>query len=139
MDCSPPGPLSMGFSRQEYWSGLPCTPPGDLPSPGMEPMSPALQAHSLPPEAPVRPILRVIRFLSDLHHLSFSELVLHLPPPLMHIRLLRGLPHDFYWEPLPFTLAGSFVEGFTVKILTLPEPSVNTLFGLHSRLKKQRG
>ena len=35
-------PLSMGFSRQEYWSGLPCPPPGDLPYPGIEPMSPAL-------------------------------------------------------------------------------------------------
>ena len=38
-------PLSVGFSRQEYWSGLPCPPPGDLPDPGMEPvslMSPAL-------------------------------------------------------------------------------------------------
>jgi len=38
-------PLSMGFSRQEYWSGLPCPPPGDLPNPGIEPkslMSPAL-------------------------------------------------------------------------------------------------
>ena len=37
--------LSMGFSRQEYWSGLPCPPPGDLPDPGIEPvslMSPAL-------------------------------------------------------------------------------------------------
>ena len=38
-------PLSMGFSRQEYWSGLPCPPPGDLPNPGIEPaslLSPAL-------------------------------------------------------------------------------------------------
>ena len=38
-------PLSMGFSRREYWSGLPCPPPGDLPDPGIEPaslMSPAL-------------------------------------------------------------------------------------------------
>ena len=38
-------PLSVGFSRQEYWSGLPCPPPGDLPNPGIEPvslMSPAL-------------------------------------------------------------------------------------------------
>ena len=33
-------PLSMGFSRQEYWSGLPCPPPGDLPNPGIEPESP---------------------------------------------------------------------------------------------------
>ena len=41
-------PLSMGFSRQEYWSGLPFPPPGDLPHPGNEPTSPALQAYSLP-------------------------------------------------------------------------------------------
>ena len=35
-------PLSMGFSRQEYWGGLPCPPPGDLPDPGIKPESPAL-------------------------------------------------------------------------------------------------
>ena len=35
-------PLSMGFSRQEHWSGLPCPPPGDLPDPGIEPVSPSL-------------------------------------------------------------------------------------------------
>ena len=40
-------PLSMGFSRQEYWSGLPCPPLGNLPSPGMEPRSPTLQANSI--------------------------------------------------------------------------------------------
>ena len=39
--------LSMGFSRQEYWSRLPCPSPGDLPDPGIEPGSPALQADSL--------------------------------------------------------------------------------------------
>ena len=39
-------PLSMGFCKQEYWSGLPCPPPGDLPKPGIEPASPALQADS---------------------------------------------------------------------------------------------
>ena len=46
-------PLSMGFSRQEYWSGLPCPPPGDLSDPGVEPkspVSPALQVDSLPAE-----------------------------------------------------------------------------------------
>ena len=41
------GPLSMGFLRQEYWSRLPCPPPGDLHNPGIEPASPALQADSL--------------------------------------------------------------------------------------------
>ena len=43
-------PLSVGFSRQEYWSGLPFPSPGDLPNPGIEPGSPALQADSLPSE-----------------------------------------------------------------------------------------
>ena len=43
-------PLSMGFSRQEYWSGLPFPSPGDLPYAGIEPGSPALQADSLPRE-----------------------------------------------------------------------------------------
>ena len=42
-------PLSAGFSRQEYWSGLPCPPPGGLPDPGTEARSPALQADALPP------------------------------------------------------------------------------------------
>ena len=41
-------PLSMGFSRREDWSRLLCPPPGDLPGPGIEPGSPALQAESLP-------------------------------------------------------------------------------------------
>ena len=41
---------SMGFSRQEYWSGLPFPSPGDLPNPGIEPRSPALQADALPSE-----------------------------------------------------------------------------------------
>ena len=48
-------PLSMGFSRQEYWSGLPCPPPGDLPNPGIEPGPPALQVNSLPTESPGKP------------------------------------------------------------------------------------
>ena len=42
----------MGFSRQEYWSGLPFPSPGNLPNPGIEPGSPALQADALPSESP---------------------------------------------------------------------------------------
>ena len=48
-------PLSMGFSRLEYWDGLPCPPPGDLPNPGIDPRSPVLQADSLPFELPGKP------------------------------------------------------------------------------------
>ena len=45
-------PLSMGFSRQEYWSGLPFPSPEDLPDPEIEPGSPALEADALPSEPP---------------------------------------------------------------------------------------
>ena len=45
-------PLSMGFSRQQYWSGLPFPSPVDLPNPGIEPRSPALQTDALPSEPP---------------------------------------------------------------------------------------
>ena len=48
-------PLSMGFSRQEYWSGLPFPSPGDLPDPGIKPRSPALQADALTSEPPGKP------------------------------------------------------------------------------------
>ena len=51
MDYSPQVPLSLEFSRQGYWHGLPCPPPGDLPNSGIKPMSPVtpvLQANSLP-------------------------------------------------------------------------------------------
>ena len=47
--------LSMGFPRQEYWSGLPFPSPWDHPNPGIEPESPALQANSLPAELPGEP------------------------------------------------------------------------------------
>ena len=47
-------PQSVGFSRQEYWSGLPFPSPGDLPNPGIEPESPALQADASLSEPPAR-------------------------------------------------------------------------------------
>ena len=53
--CQPP--LSIGFSRQEYWSGLPCPPLGDLLNPGIEPRSSELQVDSLPSEPPGKLIL----------------------------------------------------------------------------------
>ena len=54
-------PLSMGFSRQEYWNGLPFFSPGDLPNPGIEPRSPALQADSLPLSCQGSPLKKKIR------------------------------------------------------------------------------
>ena len=55
-----PAPLSMEFSRQEYWSGLPFPSPEDLPNPGIKPKSPTLQADSLPPEPQGKPTIRLV-------------------------------------------------------------------------------
>ena len=75
-----------GFSRQEYWNGLPCPPPGDLPNPGTEPRSPALQADSLPSEPPGKPKNTGVGSLS----------------------LLKGLLPDLGIEPGSPALAGRF-------------------------------
>ena len=56
-------PLSMGFPRQEHWSGLPFPSPGDLSDRGIEPGSPALQADSLPFEPPGNPCSWFIQLL----------------------------------------------------------------------------
>ena len=58
-------PLSMGFSRQEYWSGLPFPSPGDLPNPGIEPGSPALPADALFSEPPGKPIKAIGSYLYE--------------------------------------------------------------------------
>ena len=55
--------LSIGFSRQEYWSGLPFPSPGDLPDPGIEPRSPTLEADALTSE------VQIVRKLLTLHFL----------------------------------------------------------------------
>ena len=56
---SPPGSFVHEISSQEYWNGLPCLSPGDLPNPEIEPSSPASQADSLPAEPLGKPLLRV--------------------------------------------------------------------------------
>ena len=56
MDCNPPGSLSMGFPRQEYWSGLPFPSPGWLPYPGIKPASPALAGGFFPADPPRKPL-----------------------------------------------------------------------------------
>ena len=53
-------PKSMGFSRQEYWSGLPFSFPGDLPDPGIEPGPPALQSDTLSSELPGKQVITTV-------------------------------------------------------------------------------
>ena len=59
-------PLSMGLSRQEYWSGLPFRSPGDLPNQETEVGSPALQADSLSSEPPGKPAIRIVQMRINL-------------------------------------------------------------------------
>ena len=65
-------PLSMGFSRQEYWSGLPFPSPGDLPDPGIEPRSPTLQADALTSE-PCNSVLRQESWTNPRARFSFQS------------------------------------------------------------------
>ena len=85
----------MGFPRQEYWSGLPCPPPGDLPIPGIESRSPALQVDSLLSEPPGNPKNTAVGCHSLLQGIFPSQ---GLKPGLLHHRqiLYRNLK-----DPLP--------------------------------------
>ena len=124
MDCSPPGSSSMGFSRQEYWSGLPFPSPGDLPNPGVEPGSPALQTDALPSETPGKPH-RKTQF-----RLQFSWSVMSnslWPHGLQHTRLpcpspipgacSNSCPSSQWCHP---TISSSFVP-FSSCLQSLPE------------------
>ena len=73
---APEATLSMGFSRQEYWSGLPFPSPGDIPNPGAEPGSPELQADSLPSHqgSPIH-LLETMWFLEPLDEKHSSGVV----------------------------------------------------------------
>ena len=60
-------PLSMGFSRQDYWSGLPCPPPEDLPDPGIEPTSPALAGGLFTTEPTGNPHVHICIYIIHLY------------------------------------------------------------------------
>ena len=85
-------PLSMGFSKQEYWSELPCTLPGDLPDPGIEPaslMSPALADKFFTTAAAAKSLSRV-RLLATPWTAAYQA------PPSM------GFSRQEYWSGMPF-------------------------------------
>ena len=97
-------PPSRGFSRQEYWSGLPCPPPGDLADPGIEPISPAspaLQAGHLPTEPPRKPYLGLCALL-----LSRVQLFATLWTVAYQAPLSMGFSRQEYWSGLPFPSPG---------------------------------
>ena len=101
-------PLPMGFSRQEYWSGLPHPPAGDLPNPGIEPRSPTLKADSLPSEPPGKAFLLgllakvkvKVKSLSCVPLFVTPCTVAHQSPPS------TGFSKQKYWSGLPFPSPG---------------------------------
>ena len=101
-------PLSLGFSRQEYWSGLPFPSPGGLPNPGIEPSSPALQADSLPTKLVVLYSLtqtsmhwnrHVVVFLDSrmLYHL-LNLLILNKFLVALKVIIILTCRSRFYWK-----------------------------------------
>ena len=75
-------PLSLGYSRQEYWSGWPSSSPGDLPDPGIKPWSPALQAESPgKPSISIRKFLKILKNDLQLLWILFCWLVLKVHQP----------------------------------------------------------
>ena len=91
-------PLSMRFPRQEYWSRLPFSPPGDLPDPGMEPRSPTLGAWSLS--------LWTIREFSSLFKLVFA-----IPWTIAcQAPLSMEFSRQEYWSGLPFSPPGDLPD-----------------------------
>ena len=89
-------PVSMGFSRQGYWSGLPFSPPGDLPDPGIEPASPALADGFFTTEPPkkLNSVSQFIKVLLDIHfpnsHNKFIDFIHILQA--RKLRLRRKIP-----------------------------------------------
>ena len=75
-------PLSMGFSRQEYWSGLPFLSPGHLPHSGIEPESPALAGRFFTSEPPGKPLRRGGKYKNNCHLLGRLQVQLYPSPPL---------------------------------------------------------
>ena len=93
-------PLSLGFCRQEYWTGLPFPPPEDLPNPGIKstsPVSPALQEDSLPAEP-------IVKHLTQCTLGCFSRVWLFVTPwtAAHQTSLSMGFPRQEYWSRLPF-------------------------------------
>ena len=84
-------PLYMGFSMQEYWSGLPFPSPGDLLNPGIEPGSPALQADALPYEPPGKPEVKVAQSC-----LTLCDSMDYTVQGILQARILQWVAYSFF-------------------------------------------
>ena len=85
-------PLSMEFSRQEYWSGLLFPSPGDLPNPGIEPRSPTLQADALPSE-PSGSLMKITA-----NQIVKKEVKLFLFVDEINLQKILKMPQKYQWK-----------------------------------------
>ena len=85
----------MGFSRQEYWSGLPFPSPGHLPDPGIEPRSPALQADTLSSMPPGKPLATTAKTFLKQQRLLFLTVNLRALSISTHTLLSRRLENIY--------------------------------------------
>ena len=104
-------PLSMGFSRQEYWSGLPFPSPGDLPDPGIKPKSPAWQADSLETE--------LLAFVNKNTQMNGRNSFFSFP--WVHSR--KHLCFNFFSQVSMYALSSCCIS----KVSKLPSPPVHTV------------
>jgi len=104
-------PLTMGFSRQEYWSGLPCLPPGDFPNLGIEPeslVSPALAGRFFTSSATFPGSLWHSLACSSITPMSAFVVIWHSPWLSLHVAIFSQ-GHQLYWarSPLYFSMTSS--------------------------------
>jgi len=148
-------PMSMGFSRQEYWSGLPCSPSGNIPDPRIEPKSPALAGGFFtaePPEKPPKPysILRKPalppspspRKLTATALIQPYNLCPHWPPPVLQPQHcsscqkfalgipLPGIPTPHPCVPYSFTSSRSWLKSTSS---VTPSLDTGSQFHTHTR------
>ena len=115
--------LSMGFSRQQYWSGLPFPVPGDRLHPGIEPRSPALQVDALPSEPPGKP-----HFFFLIHSIVVFNLLVSYPYLLLsHTCFLYYLSSTFHYN-IPELLIVCETLFHFLKLRTLTSHSLITIF-----------
>ena len=101
-------PPSMGFSRQEYWSGLPFPSPGDLPGLGTEPRSPTLQADTVPSEPPGKPQEKELKWseVKSLSHVRLCDPVDCSPPSSSVHGILQA--RTLEWVAVSFSRGSSW-------------------------------
>ena len=110
-------PLSVGSSRQEYWSGLPFPSPGDLPDPGIKPRSPALEGEFVTTGPPGKPLLWGIFFQACLRKkmllacmLSHVRIFYDPRTVALQVPLSVGFPRQEYRSGLPFPSPGDLPD-----------------------------